>query len=120
MRLLSTVAVAAAVVVCLLGSLCAQDLAPRAYVITPVHTNAITLTYSLFDGDIVLEGAAPITDSGGRINVSTLSAFHTMSFLGRSSNLTVSLPYGAGNFNGTVLGSETNVYRSGLFDAVFR
>ncbi len=120
MRLRSTIALATAVVVCLLGSLCAQDLAPRAYVITPVHTNAVTLTYSLFDGDIVLEGAAPITDSGGRVNVSTLSVFHTMNLLGRSSNLTVSLPYGAGNFHGTVLGSETNVYRSGLFDAVFR
>jgi len=30
------------------------------------------------------------------------------------------LPYGVGNFRGTVLGTETNVYRSGLLDSVYR
>ena len=30
----------------------AQDLAPRAYVITPLHSNAIILTWALYDGNI--------------------------------------------------------------------
>jgi hypothetical protein len=30
----------------------AQDLAPRAYFITPLRSNAITLTESFFDGSI--------------------------------------------------------------------
>lgn len=34
---------------CPLGVLHAQNLAPRAYVITPLHANAITLTWSFYD-----------------------------------------------------------------------
>jgi len=34
--------------------ICAQDLAPRAYVITPLHSNAVTLTYSFYNGEIIL------------------------------------------------------------------
>jgi hypothetical protein len=30
----------------------AQDLAPRAYVITAVHTNAINTTWSFYDGGV--------------------------------------------------------------------
>jgi hypothetical protein len=30
----------------------AQDLAPRAYVITPLHSNAMTLTWSFYDGGL--------------------------------------------------------------------
>lgn len=37
----------------------AQDLAPRAYVITPLHSNAIILTYSFADGDVTLQRRAP-------------------------------------------------------------
>ena len=48
----------------------AQDLAPRAYVITPLHSNAVTLTYSLFDGNIIFDGTLPITGATARVNVS--------------------------------------------------
>ena len=30
----------------------AQDLAPRVYLITPLHSNAITLTWAFYDGSI--------------------------------------------------------------------
>jgi hypothetical protein len=98
----------------------AQDLSPRAYIITPIHTNAIILTYSLYDGSILLAGALPITNSAGRINVPVFSYFHTMSFFGRSANFTGSLPYGIGNFHGDVIDVHTNAYRSGLLDSSFR
>jgi hypothetical protein len=98
----------------------AQDLVPRAYVITPVHSNAIVLTSSFFDGDILFEGAVPITDSSGRIYVSTLSYYHSLNFLGRSANVTASLPYAVGNFRGKVIGADIKAYRSGLVDTIFR
>jgi len=41
-----------AVVASSLQALKAQDLAPRAYVITPLHANAITLNWSFYDGSI--------------------------------------------------------------------
>ncbi|MFL6437565.1 MAG: transporter [Terriglobales bacterium] len=98
----------------------AQDLVPRAYVITPVHSNAIVLTSSFFDGDILFEGAAPITDSNGKIYISTLSYYHALNFFGRSSNATATLPYAVGNFRGKAIGTDINAYRSGLVDTVFR
>jgi len=105
----------------LAADLCqAQDLAPRAYVITPVHSNAATLTYSLFDGSLLFEGTVPITGATARAHVAILSYSHSLKFLGRTANLTASLPYGLGNFRGTVAGAETLAYRSGLLPATFR
>jgi hypothetical protein len=100
--------------------LLAQELAPRAYVITPVHTNAVVLTYSFLDGDIIFDTTLPIADANGRIDISTLTLYHTLNFFGRSANVTASLPYAVGNFQATVVGTPTQAYRSGLIPAVLR
>lgn len=98
----------------------AQELVPRAYIITPVRSNAVILTYSFIDGSILLSGSVPITNAMGRINVSDFSYYHSMSFFGRSANFTGTLPYGVGNFQGDVVGAQTTAYRSGLLDSTFR
>ena len=97
-----------------------QDLTPRAYVITPIHSNAIVLTDSFFSGNLMFNGAVPITDATANVDVPIFSIYHSFNFFGRSANITASLPYGVGNFKGTVLGTETNVYRSGMFDSAYR
>ncbi len=97
-----------------------QDLTPRAYVITPIHSNAIVLTNAFFSGNLDFNGAVPITDATGKVSAPIFSIYHSFSFFGRSANITASLPYGVGNFKGNVLGSETNAYRSGMFDSVYR
>jgi hypothetical protein len=97
-----------------------QDLAPRAYLITPIHSNAVTLTYAFFDGELLFDGTVPITGATARASVPVISLTHSMRFLGRSANFSVSLPYGVGNFRGTVVGAETHAYRSGLFDSSYR
>ena len=48
---------AAALELCALGVAWGQDLAPRAYVITPLNSNAITLTYSYNAGNLLFDGA---------------------------------------------------------------
>ena len=98
----------------------AQDLAPRTYLITPIHSNAITLTYSFYDGGVEFDGAVPITGATGRVSIPVFSYYHSLSFFGRSANFTASLPYGVGNFRGKVLGAETNAYRSGLLAMTLR
>ncbi len=108
------------VTACSLQTICAQDLAPRAYIITPVHTNAVTLTYSMYSGGIAFEGALPITDASAKVSVPVLSVTHSTRLFGRTANITASLPYGVGQFRGTVYGAETNAYRSGLLDCSFR
>jgi len=104
--------------VSLLGN--AQDLAPRAYLITPKHSNAVTLSYSYITGDLILDGALPLTGATAKVNVSVFSYTHSFNLFGRSANFSASLPYGMGNFRGTVVGAETNAYRSGALDSSYR
>ena len=97
-----------------------QDLTPRAYVITPVHSNAIILTYNFSDGGVLFDNSIPITNATVILNVSTISLYHSLNFFGRSANITASLPYGVGHFQGKFLDNETKRYRSGLVDSFFR
>src|SRR5579864_1401527 len=98
----------------------AQDLAPRAYLITPTHSNAVTLSYSFYSGGILFDGAVPITGATAKVNVSVFSYTHSLKLFGRSANFSASMPYGVGNFHGTMVGAETNAYRSGALDSAFR
>ena len=83
----------------------AQTLAPRAYVITPVGANAITLSWSFFDGGVNLNGTLPVTGATGVYHVPTVSYYHSFSLFRRSANITGFLPYGVGTFSGSVLGT---------------
>ena len=106
---------------CLVAGICAaQDLAPRAYVITPLHSNAITLTWAFYDGSINYNGALPVSGATGTYDVQIFSYYHSFSFFGRSANIVASLPYALGNFRGDTLGAEQHLYRSGLLDSSFR
>lgn len=91
-----------------------QGLSPRAYVITPIHANAVTFTYGLQDGNIVLDQSLPVSNSHGRVGTELVSYFHTMDFIGHSSNINISLPYSIGHFQGDVSGVQKHLYRSGL------
>ena len=94
----------------------AQDLAPRAYLITPRHSSAVTLTWSYYNGGLSFNGVVPIKDARGTHNVPELSVYHSFNFFGRSANVRASLPYAFGNFTGEVLSQQRSVYRSGLLD----
>jgi len=98
----------------------AQDLSPRAYVITPLHSNAITLTWSFCDGSINYNGALPVSGATGTYSVSIFSYYRAFSFFGRSANSVASLPYAAENCQGTVMVAGTYLYRSSLPDSVYR
>jgi hypothetical protein len=103
-----------------LPALDAQDLSPRVYVITPVHSNAITLGDIFNDGKLQFEGTVPIEGATGRLNVPSLTLYRSLSFFGRSANVAATLPYGVGHFKGTVQEAEVDAYRSGLLDPIFR
>jgi hypothetical protein len=97
-----------------------QDLSPRAYVITPEGLNAITLTWSYFNGGVNFNGTIPITGATGTFSVSSFTYYRSFGFFGRSANIAASLPYGVGTFQGKALQQERSVYRSGLEDFVAR
>jgi hypothetical protein len=94
----------------------AQNMAPRAYVITPLRSNAVILSYAFFDGNVLFNGAAPITGATGTYDVQIATYYHGFNFFGRSANVALSLPYGVGTFQGDVAGAHEQVYRSGLLD----
>ena len=120
MQLLVTLVLAVMVGAGSLNLLSAQDLSPRAYVITPVHSNAVTLTYLFSDGSIVLDGISPLTGVTGIFHAPILSFYHSLGIFGHSANITASLPYAVGTFHGTVQGEGMQIYRSGFMDSSFR
>src|SRR5579863_4664491 len=69
-----------AMAICSLQVLWAQDLAPRAYIITPLHSNAITLTWGFYDGGLNFNGTVPITGATGTYSVPVVSYYHSFGF----------------------------------------
>jgi hypothetical protein len=110
----------AAIIAASLTAARAQELAPRAYVITPLHSNAVVTTYSFFTGSLLFDGAVPITGATGKYSVPVFTYYHSFHLLGRSANASASLPYAVGNFEGQLVGENRQIYRSGLGDMAFR
>jgi hypothetical protein len=98
----------------------AQDLAPRAYLITPRGSNAITLGNAYNDGPLQLEGASPIENGTARLNAPNLTYYRAFSLFGRSANVIAGVAYGVGDFAGSLFGEQVSTHRSGLFDPVVR
>ena len=105
---------------CVLCAAKAQDLAPRTYVVAPTHQNAVILSYAYLNGNLAFEGSVPITDATASIGLPTISYFRTLNFFGRSANFTVALPYGVGEYQGTVAEVPHQAHISGLLDSVYR
>lgn len=101
-------------------SLRGQDLAPRAYVITPTSANAVNVTYSYFNGGVDFNGAIPLTDTKGVYNVSILSYYRSFGLFGHSANILVAQPYAIGNFHGTFQNTIRMAHLSGMLDTAFR
>ena len=120
MPTLGKILTVAALELCASGIAWGQDLAPRAYVITPLHWNAVTLTYTYNTGSLLFDGAVPITGATANISAPSITYYHALNFFGRSANILASLPYGVGNFQGHAIGAEQHAYRSGLLDSVYR
>ena len=114
--------VAAALLIAVLTpSLCAaQDLTPRAYVLLPVESNAVIVTYAFSDGELLFDPTVPIEDAVGTIHASVLTYFYAFDFFGRSANISGSIPYLIGDFSGTVLGRDRAVRRQGFADLPIR
>jgi len=105
---------------CYVARVTAQDLAPRAYLITPLHSSVVNLTWSFYTGGLNFNGTIPITGATGTYSVTAIGFYHAFGVFGRAANVTVAVPYGVGTFSGAVLGTNKSVYRSGLLDFTAR
>ena len=118
-------AVLRALVLCCLAFCCAnraaaQDLSPRAYLITPVRTNVVVLNYSYLSGGLQFNGATPITGAEAKINAPLLSYYRSFGVFGRAADLSVAQSYGFGTFKGTVTDVPKSAQRSGFLDLYAR
>jgi hypothetical protein len=91
-----------------------QELEPRAYLITPVGTNAVLLTNEFDTGGVLFDPTLPLEGVHGNINTTAFSYYRSLSFFGRSANFTLTAPYRFGTISGQVLGQEAQAYRSGM------
>lgn len=97
-----------------------QSLAPRAYLITPVGSNAVTITSSFYTGDILFDSTVPITGASGTISLVVPSYYRALNFFGRSANITAGASYSVGSFEALVVNRQQAAYRSGVGDGVVR
>lgn len=119
MRTLCRVVLAAALVLLSVLSQ-AQTLAPRAYLVTPVGANAVTVTASSYRGDVLFDDSAPLTDASGTIAFVAPTFYHGFGLFGRSANVTIGLPYVVGSMQALVFDQRQKAYRSGLGDGGIR
>lgn len=98
----------------------AQELIPAAYTPAPVGVNLVSLAVTSNRGDIAFDPSGPIEDGSGDILVSTLSYARSLGLLGRSSTVTVILPWVEGDLEGLFLGEQAYAERSGQGDLVVR
>jgi len=89
-------------------------------VIAPVNTNAVVLSWVYNTGGILLDPTIPITDVQAQFQTPIVSLYRTFGFFGRSANVTASLPYAYGNFQGKVREMAGQISRSGLGDTRVR
>lgn len=106
--------------VCFESRATAQDLVPRSYVIVPTGTNAATLSYSHLQGGLQFDGAVPITDATAHASLAMFSYYRSLDLFGRTASVTFGLPYGVGDFKGTVVDAPKSTHLSGLFDTFVR
>ena len=98
----------------------AQELEPRAYSISPVGVNFVSVTYARMTGDIAFDPSVPIEQADSKLNRFSTSYFRSIDFLGRSGNITVVTNYIEGDLQGLVNGQFTAIRRSGLADSGLR
>lgn len=120
MRARSRLALWAVLVLFLAPLLHGQTLAPRAYVVTPVGTNALTVTSNFYTGEVLFDSSVPITDASGNIALIVPTYYHALNFFGRSANITIGLPYAVGTLQALVVDQPRSVYSSGLGDGAIR
>jgi len=70
-----------------------QEMSPRAYWPAPVDTKVLTLGYSHMSGDIIPDRSLPLTGVDSSINSMILGYRQTLGLWGRTTNITLEVPY---------------------------
>lgn len=91
-----------------------------AYTPTPLHANALTVTFGFYDGSLTFNGVIPVTNATGTYSVPVLSLYHSFNMFGHFANVVAAVPYAVGNFQGDFQNEPTQIHRSGMLDSTYR
>jgi hypothetical protein len=95
----------------------AQELEPRAYTNTPIGVNFFSLGYAWSNGNILLDPALPIENLDGDIHVGFFQASHAFSLGGDHAKAKISIPWSAGNWQGSIEDETSSQKEQGMGDA---
>jgi hypothetical protein len=93
-----------------------QELTPRLYAPAPTGGNIVSLSYGRSTGEVLFDPSLPFDDVNAAINSGSFLYGRTFSFLGRSANVGLALPYVWGEIDGYIEGEYARATRSGLAD----
>ena len=68
---------------CALRAIDSQSLLPRAYLITPLHSNTINLGYSFYGGGLDFNGVVSVDGATGTYSVPTVGYYHSVGMFGQ-------------------------------------
>lgn len=119
LRLLPAVIVAAlaAFASCPAG---AQELEPRAYRTLPAGLDFLLTAYTYSSGNVVVDPSVPIEDLQAEIHSTSLAWLHSFGIAGRSSSVTVTVPYVHMSVEGLLQGQARQGSRSDWADSRVR
>ncbi len=98
----------------------AQDLDPRAYARVPVNMAFLVTGIGYSHGGIVTDPAIPIKDLNAQVEAPSLAGGCTFGLFGKTSQVSVALPYAWAQITGSVGGAAKSLNLSGLSDMRIR
>jgi len=101
-------------------SVWAQSIEPRLYLPAPVRLNLLVSSLGRSNGDVVVDGAVPITNVQATMHNATFVFARTFGLAGRASQVQFIVPYAWGTVRGVVAGQDTSRDLSGLADPQLR
>lgn len=100
--------------------LLAQDLEPRALARAPVGMSFFVLAYGYSSGNVLLDQALPIEDTGAKVHSLSLAFATTFSLFNRMAKLDVVVPFSNGSWEGLLNRETASTERTGLADPMVR
>jgi hypothetical protein len=98
----------------------AQELEPRAYAANPIGVTFAGVSVLHSRGDVLLEPTSPITDVSAKVYIGALAVGGTFSFLGRTANAGIGVPYAWAKVSGRIGEDARSAERTGLADTRLR
>jgi hypothetical protein len=122
----SRCAASAGVALAFAGSVCAQQLEPRAYANLPIGLNFLLVGYTYSQGDVLFDPSLPVSDAKARVNTLILGYVRSLDIGGRSGSIGLAVPYAGIDASGQIATSgqtdpqAASVTRYGFGDPALR